>query len=299
MANPKGKSASKIKIDSFDDLFGSSEIESLNQTEQVVEVPLEDLHTFQNHPFRVLDDEKMEETVESIKKYGVLMPGIARPRKEGGYEIIAGHRRKRGCELAGRTTMPVFIRDYTDDEAVVIMVDSNIQREDILPSEKAKAYRMKYEAMQHRGRKTGESTLETIGEPTGESGKTVQRYIRLATLVDGLLEMVDRRKLGFIPAVDISYLTKEQQMWIFDILQSEDCTVSKGQAASLKSYAKSGELTPVVAELVLQKKKEKEQKVTIKADKIRHYFPENYSKEDMEAVILELLDEWKRKQKED
>ena len=195
--------------------------------------------------------------------------------------------------------MPVFIRDYTDDEAVVIMVDSNIQREDILPSEKARAYLMKYGAMQHRGRKTGESTLETIGEPAGESGKTVQRYIRLANLVDGLLEMVDNRKLGFIPAVDISYLTKEQQMWIFDILQSGDCTVSKGQAASLKSYAKSGELTPVVAKLVLQKKKEKEQKVTIKADKIRHYFPEDYSKEDMEAVILELLDEWKRKQKED
>ena len=296
---PKTGSASKIKIDSFDDLFGNVTSEDSNSSEQVVEVSLEDLHTFKNHPFRVLDDEKMEETVESIRKYGVLMPGIARPRKEGGYEIIAGHRRKRGCELAGRTTMPVFIRDYTDDEAVVIMVDSNIQREDILPSEKAKAYRMKYEAMQHRGRKTGESTLETIGEPTGESGKTVQRYIRLATLVDGLLEMVDNRKLGFIPAVDISYLTKEQQMWIFDILQSGDCTVSKGQAASLKSYAKSGELTPVVAKLVLQKKKEKEQKVTIKADKIRHYFPEDYSKEDMEAVILELLDEWKRKQKED
>ena len=142
----KVKSASKIKIDSFDDLFGSSSMENSNQAEQVVEVSLEDLHTFQNHPFRVLDDEKMEETVESIKKHGVLMPGIARPRKEGGYEIIAGHRRKRGSELAGKTTMPVFIRDYTDDEAVVIMVDTNIQREDILPSEKARAYRMKYRA---------------------------------------------------------------------------------------------------------------------------------------------------------
>ena len=295
----KTGSASKIKIDSFDDLFGNVTSEDSNSSEQVVEVSLEDLHTFKNHPFRVLDDEKMEETVESIRKYGVLMPGIARPRKEGGYEIIAGHRRKRGCELAGRTTMPIFIRDYTDDEAVVIMVDSNIQREDILPSEKAKAYRMKYEAMQHRGRKTGESTLETIGEPAGESGKTVQRYIRLANLVDELLEMVDNRQLGIIPGVDISYLTKEQQMWIFDILRSGNYTVSKGQAASLKAYAKSGELTPAVAELVLLQKREKEWKITIKGDKIRHYFPETYSDEDMESVILDLLDEWKRRQKED
>ena len=298
MAKPKGKSASKIKIDSFDDLFGSSTEENFSHAEQVVEVPLEDLHTFQNHPFRVLDDEKMEETVESIKKYGVLMPGIARTRKEGGYEIIAGHRRKRGCELAGKISMPVFIRDYTDDEAVVIMVDSNIQREDILPSEKARAYLMKYEAMQHRGRKTGESTLETIGEPAGESGKTVQRYIRLANLVDELLEMVDNRQLGIIPGVDISYLTKEQQMWIVDILRSGNCTVSKGQAASLKAYAKSGELTPAVAELVLLQKREKEWKITIKGDNIRHYFSEDYSDEDVEAVIMELLDEWKRKQKE-
>ena len=169
----KMKSASKIKIDSFDDLFGSSSMENSNQAEQVVEVSLEDLHTFQNHPFRVLDDEKMEETVESIKKHGVLMPGIARPRKEGGYEIIAGHRRKRGSELAGKTTMPVFIRDYTDDEAVVIMVDTNIQREDILPSEKAKAYRMKYEAMKHQG-KFGGNTLEALGEQAGESRKTIK-----------------------------------------------------------------------------------------------------------------------------
>lgn len=203
-------SASKIKIDSFDDLFGRSTEEHSNQAEQVVEVPLKDLHTFENHPFRVLDDAKMEETVESIKKYGVLMPGIARPRKEGGYEIIAGHRRKRGSELAGKSTMPVFIRNYTDDEATIIMVDTNIQREDILPSEKAKAYAMKYEALKHQGKREGGSTFETIGEPAGESGKTVQRYIRLAGLLDELLDMVDKKRLGFIPGVDISYLTEEQ-----------------------------------------------------------------------------------------
>ena len=234
----KTGSASKIKIDSFDDLFGSSTMENSNQTELVVEVPLEDLHTFKNHPFCVVDDAKMEETVESLKTYGVLMPGIARPRKEGGYEIIAGHRRKRGSELAGKNTMPVFIRNYTDDEATIIMVDTNIQREDILPSEKAKAYAMKYEAIKHQGKREGGSTFETIGEPAGESGKTVQRYIRLAGLLDELLDMVDRKQLGFIPGVDISYLTEEQQYWVLEILSTTSMVISKAQAASLKEYAK-------------------------------------------------------------
>ena len=292
-------SASKIKIDSFDDLFGSSIAESSNQAEQVVEVSLEDLHTFKDHPFRVLDDAKMEETVESIKKYGVLMPGIARPRKDGGYEIIAGHRRKRGSELAGKTTMPVFIRNYTDDEATIIMVDTNIQREDILPSEKAKAYAMKYEALKHQGKREGGSTFETIGESAGESGKTVQRYIRLAGLLDELLDMVDRKQLGFIPGVDISYLTEEQQHWVFEILSSTSCIVSKVQAASLKEYAKSGELTFAMIQLILSEKKKTERKLIIKADKISQYFPEDYTDEDMEAVIVQLLDEWRRKQKED
>ena len=295
----KTGSASKIKIDSFDDLFGSSLEETSNQTEQVVEVSLEDLHTFKKHPFRVLDDAKMEETVESIKKYGVLMPGIARPRKEGGYEIIAGHRRKRGSELAGKTTMPVFIRNYTDDEATIIMVDTNIQREDILPSEKAKAYAMKYEALKHQGKREGGSTFETIGEPAGESGKTVQRYIRLAGLLDELLDMVDKKRLGFIPGVDISYLTEEQQYWVFDILSTTSCVISKAQAASLKEYAKSGELTFAMVDLILSEKKKTERKLIINTDKISQYFPEDYSNEDMEVVIVQLLDEWRRKQKED
>ena len=295
----KTGSASKIKIDSFDDLFGSSTTENFNQTEQLVEVPLDELHTFQNHPFRVLDDTKMEETVESIKKYGVLMPGIARPRKEGGYEIIAGHRRKRGSELAGKSTMPVFIRNYTDDEATIIMVDTNIQREDILPSEKAKAYAMKYEALKHQGKREGGSTFETIGEPAGESGKTVQRYIRLAGLLDELLDMVDKKRLGFIPGVDISYLTEEQQYWVLEILSTTSMVISKAQAASLKKYAKSGELTFAMVDLILLEKKKTERKLIIKADKISHYFPEDYTSEDMEVVIIQLLDEWRRKQKED
>ena len=294
----KTGSASKIKIDSFDDLFGSSLEETSNQTEQVVEVPLEDLHTFKDHPFRVLDDAKMEEIVESIKKYGVLMPGIARPRKEGGYEIIAGHRRKRGSELAGMTTMPVFIRNYTDDEATIIMVDTNIQREDILPSEKAKAYNMKYEAMKHQG-KSGGSTLDAIGELAGESGKTVQRYIRLAQLSDGLLELVDKKKLGFVQGVDISYLTAEAQNWVFAIADTQKITITTTQSAKLKEYAKSGELTFAMVDLILSEKKMTERKLIIKTEKISQYFPEDYSNEDMEKVIVQLLDEWRRKQKED
>ncbi len=293
----KNGSAKKIKIDSFDDLFGTPMKEDNNSSEQVVEVSLEDLHTFQNHPFRVIDDEKMEETVESIKKYGVLMPGIARPRKEGGYEIIAGHRRKRGCELAGKTTMPVFIREYTDDEATIIMVDTNIQREDILPSEKAKAYRMKYEAMKHQG-KFGGNTLEALGEQAGESRKTIQRYIRLAYLSDELLDLVDKKKLGFLQGVDISYLSEEEQKWVFAVASTQKGTVSITQAGKLKEYAKRGELTQVVVELLLSEQKASERKVTIKAEKLRSYFPEDYSSEDMEAVILKLLEDWKSRQKE-
>ena len=295
----KNGSASKIKIDSFDDLFGTPAVENSNQAERVVEVSLDELHTFKNHPFRVLDDAKMEETVESIKKYGVLMPGIARPRKEGGYEIIAGHRRKRGSELAGKNTMPVFIRNYTDDEATIIMVDTNIQREDILPSEKAKAYAMKYEALKHQGKREGGSTFDTIGEPAGESGKTVQRYIRLAQLSDKLLELVDKKKIGFVQGVDISYLTSEAQNWVFAIADTQKGNITTTQTAKLKEYAKSGELTFAMVELILSEKKVEERKLVIKTDKISQYFPKDYSNEDMEKVIVRLLDEWTKKQKED
>lgn len=177
-------SAAKVKLNSYDDLFGTAEVQA--DTGQVQEIPLSELHDFKGHPFKVLDDEKMQETVESIKNYGVLMPGIVRTRAEGGYEIIAGHRRKHGCELAGLSTMPVFVKEYSDDEATVIMVDTNIQREDILPSEKARAYAMKYEAIKHQGRKGGGNSLDEVGEAAGESGETVQRYIWLARLSDEL-----------------------------------------------------------------------------------------------------------------
>ena len=264
--NKRG-SADKIKLSSFDDLFGTQEAGT--GTEQVQEIPLCELHEFRGHPFKVLDDEKMQETVESIKNYGVLMPGIARPRAEGGYEIIAGHRRRHGCELAGLSTMPIFVRDYTDDEATIIMVDTNIQREDILPSEKARAYSMKYEAMKHQGKKGTGNSLDEVGEAAGESGKTVQRYIWLARLSDELLEMVDKKKIGLVQGVDISFLTEQAQEWV---------------------------LTMPMVRLILTEEKPKERKVTLKAEKISRYFPEEYSESEIENVIIELLEEWQKKQ---
>lgn len=291
--NKRG-SADKIKLSSFDDLFGTQEAGT--GTEQVQEIPLCELHEFRGHPFKVLDDEKMQETVESIKNYGVLMPGIARPRAEGGYEIIAGHRRRHGCELAGLSTMPMFVRDYTDDEATIIMVDTNIQREDILPSEKARAYSMKYEAMKHQGKKGAGNSLNEVGEAAGESGKTVQRYIWLARLSDELLEMVDKKKIGLVQGVDISFLTEQAQEWVQVILEEIGTNISTTQSVKLKEYGKKGELTMPMVRLILTEEKPKERKVTLKAEKISRYFPEEYSESEIENVIIELLEEWQKKQ---
>ena len=288
----KAGSASKVRLNSFDDLFGGTGDTS---GEQIIHAKLADLHTFKGHPFRVLDDEKMEETTESIGRYGVLVPGIVRPREGGGYEIIAGHRRKRGSEMAGLDTMPVIVRNYTDDEATIIMVDSNIQREDILPSEKAKAYAMKYEAMKHQGSKGG-STLDEVGEAAGESGKTVQRYVWLARLSDELLGMVDAKKIGIAQGVDISFLSEEQQQYVTVILQETGASVSNAQAAKLKEYGKSGGLTLAMVRLILAEEKPKERKVTIKGDKISRYFSEDYSSDDIEGIIIQLLEEWQSRQ---
>lgn len=291
--NKRG-SADKIKLSSFDDLFGTQEAGT--GTEQVQEIPLCELHEFRGHPFKVLDDEKMQETVESIKNYGVLMPGIARPRAEGGYEIIAGHRRRHGCELAGLSTMPMFVRDYTDDEATIIMVDTNIQREDILPSEKARAYSMKYEAMKHQGKKGAGNSLDEVGEAAGESGKTVQRYIWLSRLSDELLEMVDKKKIGLVQGVDISFLTEQAQEWVQAIMEETGTNISTVQSAKLKEYGKKGELTMPMVRLILTEEKPRERKVTLKAEKISRYFPEEYSESEIEKVIIELLEAWQKKQ---
>ena len=290
--NAKSGSAAKIKMESFDDLFGGNAAQE-NGTEQIINAPLSELHTFKDHPFRVEDDEKMEETTESIRQYGVLVPGIARPRAGGGYEIIAGHRRKRGSELAGKTEMPVIVRNYTDDEATIIMVDSNIQREDILPSEKARAYKMKYEAMKHQGKKSGRNTLDEVGEAAGENAKKVQRYIWLSRLSDGLLVMVDNKKLGFSQGVDISFLTGEAQQWVQAVIEERGCNVSMAQSAQLKEYGKTGELTFAMVRLVLSEEKPKERKITIKSDRIGRYFSDSYSNEEIEDIIISLLDKWK------
>lgn len=291
-SNAKTGSASKIKMESFDDLFGGSGAQETG-AEQIINAPLADLYEFKDHPFRVLDDEKMEETTESIRLYGVLVPGIARPRTGGGYELIAGHRRKHGSERAGKTEMPIIVRNYTDDEATIIMVDSNIQREDILPSEKAKAYKMKYEAMKHQGKKSGKNTLDEVGEAAGENAKKVQRYIWLSRLSDELLEMVDAKKLGFSQGVDISFLSEEAQQWVEVIIEERGCNVSTVQSGKLKEYGKSGELTLAMVRLILTEEKPKERKVTLKADKISKYFSDSYSNEEIENVIISLLDKWR------
>ena len=291
-SNAKAGSASKVKIEKFEDLFGGSAGQE-SSVEQIINAPLADLHTFKDHPFRVVDDAKMEETTESIRQYGVLVPGIARPRAGGGYEIIAGHRRKRGSELAGKTEMPVIVRNYTDDEATIIMVDSNIQREDILPSENARAYKMKYEAMKHQGKKSGKNTLDEVGEAAGENAKKVQRYIWLSRLSEELLIMVDSKKLGFSQGVDISFLTEEAQQWVQAVIEEQGCSVSMVQSGKLKEYGKSGELTFAMVRLILTEEKPKERKITIKSDKIGEYFSDSYSNEEIENIIISLLDKWK------
>lgn len=289
----KSKSAGKVRLTSFDDLFGANEAVA---GETVTSVPLSQLHTFKGHPFRVLDDEKMQETVESVKQYGVLMPGIVRPHPEGGYEVIAGHRRWRACELAGLTEMPVIIREMDDDTAVVLMVDTNIQREDILPSEKAKAYRMKYEAMKHQGSKGDKYTADVIGEAAGDSGRTVQRYIRLSELVTELLDLVDENKIPMVAGEKLSYLKTEEQEWIVDAIGNSGIFPSKAQAEQLKESSEAGELTEGKVYAVLVRKEKENVNVTISAKKIRNYFPVEYSREQIEDVIYTLLEEWKQKE---
>lgn len=278
--------AGKIKINSFADIVGGDDA-------AVTEVPLADLHDFKDHPFRVLDDEKMKETVESIKKYGVLMPGIVRPRMEGGYEIIAGHRRKRACELAGLETMPVLIKNHTDDEAIVAMVDTNIQREDILPSEKAHAYRMKFEAMKHQGIGGG-NTLECIGEVAGESGKTVQRYIYLSKLTEPLLNLVDEKKLPIRAGVELSYLKEKEQGWVEEIIKEKNVVIAPAQAEKIKGYSQGKELTKALMLEILSGEKP-QRRITFAGEKLSKYFPDDMSAEEIKNKIIMILDEWKNK----
>ena len=283
-----------IQLTSYDELLGLEETpeKSMNQ---VVEIDLAKLYPFKNHPFHVNDDEKMAETVESIKTYGVLTPALVRPRAEGGYEMISGHRRKRGCELCGKTTMPALVRNYTDDEAVIIMVDSNIQREDLLPSEKAKAYRMKMEALSHQGVKGEEYTADLIGKGAKKTGRTVQRYVRLTYLLPELLEYVDLKKLLLIPAEKLSFITAEEQGWVLGVILDKRLFPNEIQAEALKDESKAGTLNKkrVTEILISDSKMPSMPKITLSPKKLRDYFPKEYTKGQIEAVIYDLLESWR------
>ena len=286
----KSKSAEKIKLTSYEDLF-SAEENSVEGT--YTTVPLSQLKPFKNHPFKVLDDEKMQETVESILQHGVIQPGIVRPCADG-YEVVAGHRRWRASELAGKTDMPVIIRDLDDDAATVLMVDTNIQRENLLPSEKARAYKMKYEALKHQGSKGDKHTADAVGEKAGDSGRTVQRYIRLASLIDGLLELVDVGNIKMVAGERLSYLKAEEQELVLEAAANISIYPSPAQAEQLKDMSEKETLSEKSVYALLVKKENSGQSVTISAKKIRNYFPPAYTKEQIEEVIYSLLDQWKQ-----
>jgi len=297
-------SASKIQLSSYEDLF-QTDSEKADDRERVQEVPLVELFAFKNHPFHVTNDEAMQETAESIVKYGVLIPGIVRPRPEGGYEIISGHRRKRGSELAGRETMPVIVRELDDDEAIIIMVDSNLQREKILPSEKAFAYRMKLEAMKRQGQRTdlssspldkklkGVTTAQQIGKDSGDSQPQIYRYIRLTYLIPEILNMVDEGKLALRPAVELSYLPENEQHTLFDAMTRENCIPSQAQAVKMRKFSQEGKLTVAVIEGILTAEHAAPIQVTLKKDRLKQYFPPTYTAQQMEEIIISLLDTWR------
>ena len=297
-------SAAKIKLTSVDDLFSSEESRADASRERVVELPLAEMHPFKNHPFKVLDDEKMQDTAESIREHGVLVPAIVRPREEGGYEIVAGHRRHFASQIAGLATMPAIVRDLDDDAATIIMVDSNLQRESILPSERAWAYRMKLEAIDRvKGRPKnvgqvvpdyfGKRSTEIVAEGTGESYKQVQRFIRLTELIPPLLDMVDERKIAFNPAVELSYLKPEEQVELLDAMDSEQATPSLSQAQRLKKFSQEGHLSIDVMRAIMSEEKKSElDRVTLTSEKLHRYFPKSYTPQQMEQVILKLLEGW-------
>ncbi len=296
MAN-KGKKSlvESLKFNSYADVVSGDD-------KAVSEVPLKDLHDFKDHPFKVNDDtEDMKELVESIRQNGVLTAGTVRLRPEGGYEIISGHRRKRACELAGLETMPVFIMAMDDDEAVIRMVDANLQREEVLPSEKARAYRMKYDALKHRGSRDMDSkkgkTVDKIGEVAGESGKTVQRFIFLSNLSDPLLRLVDLKKIPFVAGVDISFLNEEEQELVYERVSESGTGINMSQAAKLREYSGKKGLTKSMVELILSAEKPKGRRFVMKAERISEYFPEETTDEEIESTIYRLLDEWKNRKK--
>ena len=306
------KSHGNIQLSSYDDIFGGDslkekEAESIG-TEQVKDIPLSELHPFKNHPFKVLDDEEMDKTAESIKEYGVLTPAIVRPRDEGGYEIVSGHRRCHASEIAGKETLPCIVRDLDDDAATILMVDANLQRETLLPSERAWAFRMKLEAIKHQGSRgdltsgqidpklSGKRSNAVVAEEAGESVKQVQRYIRLTNLLPEILDMVDNKQIGFNPAVELSYLDADEQKRLLEAMDFSQTTPSLSQAQRIKKMSQEEGITQEAMNVIMSEEKKSDvDKVTIKNDVLKKYFPKNYTPKQMEDTIVKLLDQWQKK----
>ena len=306
-------SGRNIALSSYDDIFSTeadrqAEQEGVNR-ERVQMLPLSELHPFHSHPFKVKDDEAMANTVESVKQFGVLVPAIVRPREEGGYEIVAGHRRHHASELAGKTEMPAIVRDLDDDEATIIMVDSNLQRESLLPSERAYAYKLKLDALKHQGARNDLTSVQvgqklnardTVAKSAGESAVQIQRFIRLTELIPALLDMVDDKKIAFNPAVELSYLKPDEQTLLLDAMDSEQATPSLSQAQRLKKFSQEGSLSvDVMRAIMSEEKKPEQEKVTLTGDKLRKYFPRDFTPEQMETTIMKLLEQWQRKRQRD
>ena len=303
-------SAKKIELASVDDLFSTEEGRQDAKLEKIQEIPLSELHPFKNHPFKVKDDEAMMETADSIKQYGVLVPAIARPDPEGGYELVAGHRRHRASELAEKETMPVIVRDLDDDAATIIMVDSNLQRESLLPSERAFAYKMKLEAVKHQGARTdltsrqlgekSQTSIQKVADQAGESQRQVQRYIRLTELIPELMDMVDEKKIALNPAYELSFLKKEEQVDLLDAMDGEQATPSLSQAQRLKKYSQEGHLTLDMMRVIMgEEKKSDLDRVTFTSDTLRKYFPKSYTPARMQETIIKLLEAWQKKRQRD
>ena len=305
-------SAKKIELASVDDLFSTEEGRQDAKLEKIQEIPLSELHPFKNHPFKVKDDEAMMETADSIKQYGVLVPAIARPDPEGGYELVAGHRRHRASELADKETMPVIVRDLDDDAATIIMVDSNLQRESLLPSERAFAYKMKLDAMKHQGERVdltcsqvgnkleGKKSSEILAEQVGQSKNQIFRYIRLTELIPELMDMVDEKKIALNPAYELSFLKKEEQVDLLDAMDSEQATPSLSQAQRLKKYSQEGHLTLDMMRVIMgEEKKSDLDRVTFTSDTLRKYFPKSYTPQRMQETIIKLLEQWQKKRQRD
>ena len=297
------KNGANISLTSYDDIFTTEES---RQTEQIQQIPIADLHPFKDHPFKVLDDEAMQRTVESVAQFGVLAPLVVRPREEGGYEIISGHRRQHAAELAGLKTLPVIVRNMDDDQAVIQMVDSNLQRESILPSERAFAYKMKLEAIKKQGARSdltsgqivqkSKLSIEKVAEDAGEGYKTVQRFIRLTNLIPELLDLVDQKKISFNPAVELSYLTASEQRDFFEAMQDTQNVPSLSQAQRIKKLSQAGKCSyDAIYDIMGEEKKAEMDRVTIKNDVLRKYFPKSYTPRQMEETILKLLEQWQKK----